>query len=330
MVGWPSSRLLRRQARSDARGRLRLGHVWHGGRVAALRLLRVAVRGHLWWSDEHEEDGQKQEAVCNAKDGDGEELLEEDAEDVALRGGEDEDGEEGGEGAVDDGGAHLADSGLHPLCVRALCDDKRVRNVRRVVDCEADGEDEVDDGDRVDGEAPHLHHAEDAHVGEQHAEHHEQRGAQLGEDEQHDDKDRGDGEPEVGEHLPLDDLVLLVVEVLEAVRVGALDRDRGYTRAERVHRIDLVGSLSERELRGAQPRRRQALARRCRVDPQHVPRESAPLRRSHKLIEPAVVVGGREERVRQRGGRAARGRLQAGASLCGPSPGQQGALEGDK
>mmetsp|Transcript_21932 Transcript_21932/g.74007 ORF Transcript_21932/g.74007 Transcript_21932/m.74007 type:complete len:200 (+) Transcript_21932:281-880(+) len=81
--GWPSSRLLRRQARSDARGRLRLRH-WHGGRVAALRLLRVAVRGHLWWSDEHEEDGQQQEAVCDAKDGDGEELLEEDAEDVAL------------------------------------------------------------------------------------------------------------------------------------------------------------------------------------------------------------------------------------------------------
>ena len=39
-----------------------------------------------------------------------------------------------------------------------------VSNVRRVVDDEADGEDEVDDGHRVDGEPPQPHEAEDVRV----------------------------------------------------------------------------------------------------------------------------------------------------------------------
>jgi len=58
-----------------------------------------------------------------------------------------------------------------------------VRDVARVVDGEADGEHEVDDGHRVDGELPQPHEAQDVDVDQDDAQHHLARvrvGARVG------------------------------------------------------------------------------------------------------------------------------------------------------
>eukprot|EP00965_Chrysotila_dentata_P173060 5710823-Pleurochrysis_carterae.AAC.3 len=155
-----------------------LGHLLHGLVLCAFAMLLVErLRGG--GPDERENNGQEDETVGCAEEANAKELLEEDGEDVAVGASEYQDSKEGGEGAVDDGGAHLDERVVHPLQVRALRHQKGVGDVRRVVDGEADGEDQVDDGDRVDGEVPQPHKAEDVDVDHEHAEQHEQRCAQV-------------------------------------------------------------------------------------------------------------------------------------------------------
>jgi len=89
--------------------------------------------------------------------------------------------------------------------------DERVRDVARVVDCETHGQDEVDDGDAINGEIPHVHQAEDVNVHEDDAEHHHERRLHVGEDEHRDDEHGHQGEAEVGDGLGHNDGILLVV-----------------------------------------------------------------------------------------------------------------------
>ena len=50
-----------------------------------------------------------------------------------------------------DGRAHLGEAVGRALCARALADDEGVRDVRRVVDAEADADHEEDADEGVDG-----------------------------------------------------------------------------------------------------------------------------------------------------------------------------------
>ena len=78
--------------------------------------------------------------------------------------------DEGGGAAVEDGGAHLGEPVGGALGARALADDEGVRDVRRVVDAQPDGDDQVVARHRVDGQAPKVHEAADLHEAQDDAE----------------------------------------------------------------------------------------------------------------------------------------------------------------
>ena len=79
---------------------------------------------------------------------------EEDNECVGLREGEEDEGEEGGDGAVEDGGPDLGEGVGGALAARAEGDDVGVGDVRVVVHAEADHQHDGHARDRVDGQAP--------------------------------------------------------------------------------------------------------------------------------------------------------------------------------
>ena len=73
---------------------------------------------------------------------------------VGLRECEEDEGEEGGDGAVEDGGPDLGEGVGGALAARAEGDDVGVGDVRVVVDAEADHQHDGHARDRVDGQAP--------------------------------------------------------------------------------------------------------------------------------------------------------------------------------
>ena len=79
---------------------------------------------------------------------------EEDDERVGLRECEEDECEEGGDGAVEDGGPDLGEGVGGALAARAEGDDVGVGDVRVVVDAEADHQHDGHARDRVDGQAP--------------------------------------------------------------------------------------------------------------------------------------------------------------------------------
>ena len=101
-----------------------------------------------------------------------------------------------------DSRADVGESSLDPIrSTSGLFDQKSVRNVGRVVDAKADGDDEVDAGHRVDCQTPEVHKATD--VDERDNDHYED---QNGADEVTDKndggyEDAGDGEADVAIQL---------------------------------------------------------------------------------------------------------------------------------
>mmetsp|Transcript_56274 Transcript_56274/g.147796 ORF Transcript_56274/g.147796 Transcript_56274/m.147796 type:complete len:375 (+) Transcript_56274:450-1574(+) len=318
--GGRGSRWWRERRRDGRLGGGRGGDAHHLGRVGAFggRLLAVDGEGRraakldLVWADEREHHGEEAEAVGGAKDADAEKLLEEDAEDVRLGGGEDEDRRERREGAVHDRGSHLAECVVGALLARALGDDEGVGDVGRIVYGEAEGEDEVDDGDRIDGEAPHVHEAEDVDVDHDDAGDDHGRGVDGSDDGGGDEEDREQCEGEVDERLLADYGKLLVedVGIHERVRVHArADAGALHRRAQVAHARDLVVGLvkirvDRLELCALQPLRH--LRRREVADgighrPHKVGREALASRDVRdKLVKVGVEVGGRKVAVDER------------------------------
>merc|ERR1719188_1619133 len=108
----------------------------------------------------HGEDyGQEGEAVEEPEHDAEERHLKEDEVGVRVRDREEDEREERRDAAVQDGGPHLRQAGERALLTGAFCNQERVRNVSRVVDAEADDEDDADARDGVDGEAPEVDEA---------------------------------------------------------------------------------------------------------------------------------------------------------------------------
>jgi len=71
--------------------------------------------------------------------------------------GQKDKGEERAEPAVEDRRSDVSEGGVRALLPTALGAHESVRNVRRVVDTQANGNDEIGAGDRIDGETPEVY-----------------------------------------------------------------------------------------------------------------------------------------------------------------------------
>mmetsp|Transcript_9528 Transcript_9528/g.18487 ORF Transcript_9528/g.18487 Transcript_9528/m.18487 type:complete len:315 (-) Transcript_9528:2880-3824(-) len=134
-------------------------HLLHGIRILHLPRHLLVVR-RARGPNQRQHDGKKDHAVPEPEEADGEELPEEEGEDVRLGCRHDDHGEEGRHGPVGHVGPHLGDRLHHTLVVRARVGHEGVGDVSRVVDGETDGQHEVDDGDGVDRDVPQPHDAD--------------------------------------------------------------------------------------------------------------------------------------------------------------------------
>ena len=149
-------------------------------------------------------------------------------DDAAHEGDGEEDGDEG-ERRREDGEADLlraVDRGLErllPVLVDALVDD--LQHDDRVVDDDADGEREREERDRVQREAGRAHDAERADDRRRDGDRGDDRGAQVGEEHEHDDGRADGAEDEVllhGADGVLDELGLVARDVDVVARGDAL------------------------------------------------------------------------------------------------------------
>ena len=147
-----------------------------GGGVLGIVCLDVVLVGRGGGPDQGEDYWEEHETVEGSKEADTEKLAEKQHKNVALGGGHDNDGEESGENAVHDVGSHLSQRLYDALIVCAGGLHESVANVRRVVDSETDGEDEVDDGDGVDRHVPEPHQADDVEENHDDGDAHEEAG----------------------------------------------------------------------------------------------------------------------------------------------------------
>ena len=113
----------------------------------------------------------------------------------------------------------------------------------RVIDGEAEGDDEHDDGDGIDGETPKVHVADN--VDENHAKGEENADDRLDFDDEDgdDDQARGEGDGDVANRFVGDRLVLLIVEPVSAIGENVsilVAGDRSEIGAEGIHRLDVI------------------------------------------------------------------------------------------
>ncbi len=97
-----------------------------------------------------------------------------------------------------------------------------MRDVQRVVDAEADYDHDTDADDGVYGEAPEMQHADDVDKDEYDAGEYHEREAEVGQHDEADEEDAGEGERQVAGELVADDVVCLPRRVDHGVdkRVG--------------------------------------------------------------------------------------------------------------
>eukprot|EP00959_Pyramimonas_sp_CCMP1952_P062961 1316241-Pyramimonas_sp.AAC.1 len=126
--------------------------------------------------------------------------------------------EKGGDGPVDDRNADVAERLHHALVAGAVLVHEAVRQMRAVVDRQAEGEHKHNDGDGVDVEPPPVHVAHDVHHHQPHRHDHQEGRQRVDDVHQHDQAHRHHREGEVHGGFPLDGLVLLVVEIRRRVR----------------------------------------------------------------------------------------------------------------
>ena len=126
---------------------------------------------------------------------------------MGLGPGQQDEGQGGGDAAVEDRRSHKLQSFLDPLFPGPLMHDEvSVRDVRAVVDAQADGDDQVDGRDDVDGEAPEVHEPADVDQREDDHEEDQQGSDDVADDDGRRDEDADHGERQVdvellGDHL---------------------------------------------------------------------------------------------------------------------------------
>ncbi len=92
----------------------------------------------VWQGAYHtQEHGQEEQAVVQAEGDHEEEDLEKAGEDVRLGGGEENEGEEGGDTAVEDGWTDIGEGGADPLLTAAAFRQEAVHDVGRIVHTQA-------------------------------------------------------------------------------------------------------------------------------------------------------------------------------------------------
>ena len=90
-----------------------------------------------------------------------------------------------------------------------------VSNVRAVVHAQPDGNDQVNGGDRVDGQAPEMHEAADVDQRDEDHEQDQERGDEVADEDGRGDKDADHGQCEVHEEFLGDDFVSFPTERLK-------------------------------------------------------------------------------------------------------------------
>ena len=135
-------------------------------------------------------------------------------EDVGLAAGQQHEGEQGGGAAVENSRAHVRDGGPGARAAAARHREECVADVDAVVDTEADCDDDVDGADHVDGDVPGRHEAADVDEAEGDGGEDEDGAEDVRQEDEGREEDAGEGEAEVPEELPRDDLVSLPVCIL--------------------------------------------------------------------------------------------------------------------
>ncbi len=92
----------------------------------------------VWqWAHHTQQHGQEEQAVVQAERNHEEEDLEKAGEDVRLGGGEENECEEGGDTAVEDGWTNIGEGGADPLLTAAAFRQEAVHDVGRIVHTQA-------------------------------------------------------------------------------------------------------------------------------------------------------------------------------------------------
>ena len=92
---------------------------------------------------------------------------------MRCREAEEDEGEEGGEAAVEDRGSDGGEGGGRPLAAGASGHEEGVADVYRVVDTQPHRQHDVDTRDDVDGDPPEVEEADDVGEGEQDCQDHQ-------------------------------------------------------------------------------------------------------------------------------------------------------------
>ena len=164
---------------------------------AAIAVLDLVVAVDVVRAEENQHHREKEEPVEESKDDGHGDDLEEGDEDVGLGEGEEDEGEERRDAAVQDGRPDGGEAVHGAILPRALGDDEGVRDVRGVVHAEADSDDDGDEGEGVDGHAQEVGDAHHVHHGEEHAAQDEEADAYVGEGDDDDEHDAEEGEGQV-------------------------------------------------------------------------------------------------------------------------------------
>jgi len=119
---------------------------------------------------------------------------EEGGEDVRVRGGQQDERDEGGDAAVEHGRSDVGQrlGGPLPATLAALAHRQEGGgDVRRVVHAQADGDDDDDGAHHVDRDVPEVHEAHHVYEGHADTEHDQHAGLNVGDEDQRGDQDAG-------------------------------------------------------------------------------------------------------------------------------------------
>ena len=148
--------------------------------------------------------------------------LEECHEDVWGGAGRQDEGQEGAEASIENGGPDVPQGLDSPLVSISTLLQEVVDDVCAVVHAEANGNDEVDAGDGVDGEAPEVDEAANIDESDEDTGQHQHTGGQVLNQNQSGEEDAEKRDADVPPEFQLNDLVCLPTGVLSAHREGSI------------------------------------------------------------------------------------------------------------
>ena len=171
--------------------------------------LLLLLLGNLCRTHKQQEDRKEDKAMEEAKYDSKDKHLEECEEGVRRGAAQEDQGEEGGDSPIHDGGSNVDHSSHSSLPLIAPGQQEGMADVDAVVDAQPNGEDNVDAGDDINGDAPEVKKANNVSECEDNGEDNQETDLDVGEEQEDHSSNAGQGQEDVPPQLMSNDLIRL-------------------------------------------------------------------------------------------------------------------------